>query len=67
MPTKPSNQVTTPEYFALGLDTFLKIQDTLLKEMSIPVRVVLRALAAHDHTSQCVAVPLVVLERQDGG
>lgn len=59
--------ITTPEYFALGLDTFLKMQDTLLKEMSIPVRVFLRALAAQDHTSQWVAVPLVVLERQDGG
>jgi hypothetical protein len=57
--------ITTPEYFALGLDTFLKMQDTLLKEMSIPVRVFLRALAAKDHTSQWVAVPLVVLERQD--
>ncbi len=59
--------ITTPEYFALGLDTFLRMQQTLLKDMSIPVRAFVRILAAKSHTDQWVAVPLVVLERQSGG
>ena len=59
--------ITTPEYFSLGLDTFLRMQNTLLKDMSIPVRAFVRVLAAKTHTEQWVAVPLVVLERHDGG
>ena len=59
--------ITTPEYFALGLDTFLRMQQTLLKDMSIPVRAFVRVLAAKSHTDQWVAVPLVVLEKQSGG
>ena len=56
--------ITAPEYFALGLDTFLRMQDTLLKEMSIPVRALLRTFAAQGHMSQWVAVPLLILERR---
>lgn len=59
--------ITAPEYFALGLDTFLRMQQTLLKDMSIPVRAFVRVLAAQSHAKQWVAVPLVVLERPGGG
>jgi len=55
--------ITTPEYFALGLDTLLKMQDTILRKMSIPVRALLRIFAAQDHMNQWIAVPLVILEK----
>jgi hypothetical protein len=48
--------ITTPEYFALGLDTLLKMQDTILRKMSIPVRALLRTFAAQDHMNQWIAV-----------
>ena len=37
--------ITTPEYFAPGLGTFVKLQHMLLKEMSVPVRVYIRVMA----------------------
>lgn len=59
--------ITAPDYFAYGLSTFLRMQDTLLKEMSLPVHAFVRTLAAQSHTGQWVAVPLVVMERGYGG
>jgi hypothetical protein len=56
--------ITTPEYFSLGLDTFLKMQKTLLKEMSLPVKAYVRVMAAQSHDRQWVGVPLVILERR---
>lgn len=56
--------ITTPEYFAPGLGTFVKLQQTLLKEMSVPVRAYIRVMGARSHMSQWVAVPLVMLERR---
>ena len=55
--------ITTPEYFMSGLGTLVKLQKTVLKEMSIPVRAFVRVFAAQDHMKQWVAVPLVILER----
>lgn len=59
--------ITAPDYFAYGLNTFLRMQDTLLKELSLPVRAFMRTLAAQSHTGQWVAVPLVVLEKSNSG
>ena len=56
--------ITTPEYFSTGFGTFVKLQDTLLKEMSIPVRAYVRVAAARGHMDQWVAMPLLILERQ---
>lgn len=56
--------ITTPEYFASGLDNFIRMQDTLLKEMSIPVRAYMRVMSANSHHGQWVVVPLVILERE---
>jgi hypothetical protein len=55
--------ITTPEYFSSGLGTLVKLQETVLKEMSIPVRAYVRTVAAHDHFKQWIAIPLVLLER----
>jgi len=59
--------ITTPEYFSFGLNIFLKMQKTLLKRMSLPVRAYVRVMAAQSHAKQWIAVPLVVLERRDSG
>lgn len=56
--------ITTPEYFSTGMGTFVKLQDTLLKEMSIPVRAYVRVASARGHTDQWVAMPLLILEMQ---
>lgn len=56
--------ITIPEYFSLGFDAFLRMQDTVLKEMSIPVRAYVRTVAAQSYYGgEWVAMPLVVLER----
>lgn len=62
-PTSTLSLITTPEYFSSGLGTLVKLQKTVLKEMSIPVRAYVRAVAAHDHFKQWIAIPLVLLER----
>lgn len=60
--------ITTPEYFALGMEAFLRMQDTVLKEMSLPVRAFIRVTAAQSYYSgQWVGVPLVILERDSEG
>ena len=59
--------ITTPEYFSSGLGTLVKLQKTVLEEMSIPVRAYVRAVAAHDHFKQWIAIPLIVLERGASG
>ena len=60
--------ITTPEYFSLGFDTFLRMQDTVLKEMSIPVRAYVRTVAAQSYyKEEWISMPLVVLEREGDG
>ena len=61
--TSSLSLITTPEYFLSGLGTLVKLQKTVLKEMSIPVRAFVRVFAAQDHMKQWVAVPVVILER----
>jgi hypothetical protein len=61
-PTAALSLITSPEYFFSGLDTLVKLQKTVLKEMSIPVRAYVRIVAAHDHYNQWIAIPLVLLE-----
>lgn len=66
-PTVALSLITTPEYFSSGLGTLVKLQKTVLKEMSIPVRAYVRVVAAHDHFKQWIAVPLVLLEGNADG
>jgi len=62
-PTSALSLITTPEYFLSGLGTLVKLQKTVLKEVSIPVRAYVRVMAAHDHFKQFTAIPLVLVER----
>lgn len=66
-PSSALSLITTPEYFTSGLGTLVKLQETILKEMSIPVRAYVRVLAAHDHFKQWIAIPLVLLEGKFNG
>lgn len=66
-PTSALSLITTPEYFLSGLGTLVKLQKTVLKEMSIPVRAYVRVMAAQDHFKQWIAIPLVMLERESDG
>lgn len=63
-PSSALSLITTPEYFVSGLGTLVKLQATVLQEMSIPVRAYVRVLAAHDHFKQWIAIPLVLLEKE---
>lgn len=38
--------ITTPEYFSSGIEAFLRMQDTVLSELSLPVRAFVRVFAA---------------------
>ena len=66
-PTSALSLITTPEYFLSGLGALVKLQKTVLKEMSIPVRAYVRVMAAHDHFKHWIAIPLVILERGFSG
>jgi hypothetical protein len=66
-PASALSLITTPEYFSSGLGTLVKLQKTVLKEMSIPVRAYVRVVAAHDHFKQWIGIPLVLFERDIDG
>lgn len=58
--------ITTPEYFSSGLGTFVKLQKTVLKVMSIPVRAYVRVTAANSYDGQWISIPLVIIEHPLG-
>jgi hypothetical protein len=66
-PTSQLSLITTPEYFFSGIGTFVRLQKTVLKEMSIPIRAYVRVVAANDYFNQWIAIPLVLLEQEDDG
>jgi hypothetical protein len=59
--------ITVPEYFSYGLDALLKMQETILGDLAIPVRAFVRVIAAQSHIGQWVATPLLMLERNVDG
>lgn len=54
--------ITTAEYFSNGISAFTKMQHTVLKDMRIPVRALLRVFAARGHAVEWIATPLLILE-----
>lgn len=58
--------ITTPEYFSYGLNALSRMHETVLKNLSIPVKAYIRTLPAQSHINQWVAIPLVVVEKNDG-
>jgi len=57
--------ITTPDYFASGIESLLKAHKVLTMSLDIPVRAYVRVIAAQAHLDQWVAIPLVILERRD--
>lgn len=54
--------ITTPDYFVSGLDALLKMHKILLRDLTIPVRALVRVLAAKNYTDDFIAVPYLIYE-----
>ena len=57
--------ITTPEYFSSGLDALLKMHKVLLRDLSMPVRALVRVIAAQNYMDEWIAIPYVMYERRD--
>lgn len=56
--------ITTPDYFVSGLDALLKMHKVLLRDLTIPVRALVRVVAAQNHADEWIAVPYLIYERR---
>lgn len=56
--------ITSPDYFVSGMDTLLKMHKVATKDVAIPVRALVRVLAAQSYADSWIAVPYVMLERE---
>lgn len=56
--------ITSSECFVSGLDALAKLNGTVVAQVSIPVRALLRIYAARSSFSEWIAVPLVVIENE---
>lgn len=54
--------ITTPDYFVSGLDALLKMHKVLLRDLTMPVRVFVRIIAAQDYMDEWIAIPYVMYE-----
>ena len=57
--------ITTPDYFSSGLGSLLKLCETVLESVSIPVRALVRVYDATSSFHEWVGIPLVVYEHKD--
>ncbi|RBP71119.1 hypothetical protein [Marinobacter nauticus] len=55
--------ITSPDYFASGLDAFPELQGSVVDQVNIPVRALLRVFPAKSAFEEWVSSPLVILER----
>ena len=55
--------ITTPDYFSSGLDALNGLYETVLDQVSIPVKALVRVFAANSSFKEWITVPLVVLEQ----
>lgn len=55
--------ITTPDYFVSGLDALLKMHKLLVRDLTMPVRALVRVLAAQSYTDDWIAVPYLIQER----
>lgn len=58
--------ITIPDYFVSGLDALTKMHQVLVRDLAMPVRALVRVIAAQSYVDQWIAVPYVMLERIDG-
>lgn len=57
--------IITPEYFSSGLDVLLKMHKVLLRDLTTPVRALVRVIAAQNYMDEWIAIPYVMYERRD--
>ena len=57
--------ITTPDYFVSGLDALLKMHKVLLRDLTMPVRALVRIIAAQNYMDDWIAIPYVMYERSD--
>lgn len=55
--------ITSADYFVSGLDALLKMHQVATKDVAIPVRALVRVLAAQTYVDSWIAVPYVMFER----
>lgn len=56
--------ITSPDYFLSGLDTLTKMHKVAVRDLAIPVRALVRVIAAQSHADQWIAVPYVIFEQK---
>lgn len=56
--------ITTPDYFASGLNALTKLYETVLEETTIPVKALVRVIASRSTFNEWIGIPLVILEAQ---
>jgi len=55
--------ITTPDYFTSGLGALLRLYETVLEQVSIPVRALVRVYGATSSFQEWIGVPLLIHER----
>jgi len=56
--------ITVENYFASGVNALCRLQTTILKDLSLSVRALVRALPSSTHFEHRLAIPLVMMELQ---
>lgn len=59
--------LATPEYFTSGLDSFIRLLETVLGAHKFRVRALVRAYPASTDFKECIVVPLVIMETEERG
>ena len=54
--------VTTPDYFSSGVGALLRLYETVLDQVSIPVRALVRVYGATSSFKEWIGVPLLIYE-----
>jgi hypothetical protein len=54
--------VTTPSYFVSGLDALIRLNGTVVEEVEIPVKALIRVFAAQSSFNEWLATPFIILE-----
>ncbi|HCZ16443.1 MAG TPA: hypothetical protein DHV85_18010, partial [Candidatus Accumulibacter sp.] len=59
--------LATPEYFTSGLDSFIRLYETVLGAHKLRVRALVRAYPASTDFKEGIVVPLVIIESDERG
>ena len=59
--------ITTENYFSSGVGALSRLQTTILKDLTLSVRALVRALPSSTHFEHCLAIPLVIMEARSSG